>query len=149
MGDARLTPEAKAFVAKIDQDFFLRTGKRLHVNSGTRGPEAQAEAMFGKPVGTWRVYTDQTTVAEIRGAYERSRAAEADRAGQAKAMADVIRQQMAQGRYISNHLVFHAVDIRTFDFSPSERNVLKEASRRQGAKTILYEGTPPHLHVQF
>jgi hypothetical protein len=64
-------------------------------------------------------------------------------------MTQVMADQEKKGIYISRHMRATAVDFRTFDLSIAERRQLEDICRKHGAKVILAEGHPVHLHVQF
>lgn len=119
-----------------------RTGFDIVVTSGTRSPYQQAQAMITKfqMGGIQELYNTYSNDAEItRMVNEYGPTVE----GFARALQD----QLARGVYMSRHLRADALDFRVDGLSASEREQLMAASVASGAKKILYEGTPPHIHV--
>lgn len=119
-----------------------RTGFDIVVTSGTRSPYQQAQAMITKfqMGGIQELYNTYSNDAEItRMVNEYGPTVE----GFARALQD----QLARGVYMSRHLRADALDFRVDGLSASEREQLMAASAASGAKKILYEGTPPHIHV--
>lgn len=57
--------------------------------------------------------------------------------------------QEHKGIFLSRHMRATAIDFRTRNLTHHERKELEEACRKNGAKVILAEGHPVHLHVQF
>jgi hypothetical protein len=146
----RLTPESAAMADRIASGFFLRTGKRLRVTSGTRSSEKQATAMLNKGPETWQsLYRDKTAVQQIRAAHDQAIEAGEGRAGAITAMAQIIRQQEKVGRYVSRHLLSHALDLSIQGLSPSEQAILGQEAQRHDGKIIPEGGREPHIHVQF
>ena len=135
---------------RIAADFHRRTGRRLHVTSGTRTPEEQAEAMFDKLARGERLtslYRDVDAASEIQAAYRRHR--RDGRAVAVREMARVIRAQVGRGCLISRHLDANAVDVRSRNLSRREQAVLREVVRSAGNVELLQEGVPPHFHLQL
>ncbi len=148
--DVVLDAAATGYVAKVAAAFFQATGKDLVVTSAYRGPDEQAAAMYGKFIGPeWNIYKDKVALTEIHSVFLKDRAAGKSREDTIKDMAEVIRRQVGQHRYISSHLIATAVDFRKIGLSATEKAALVKAARDAGGRVVIDEGAPPHLHVQF
>ena len=145
-----LGPQMATTMERIAAEFRRRTGRRLHVTSGTRSPRQQARAMYEKlRLGQrlTRLYRDYEAASEIQSAYRRHR--RAGRRAAVRAMSQVIRQQIARETYISRHLRASAVDVRSRNLSRRHRQVFRNVVRAVGGVALLEEGTPPHFHLQL
>ncbi len=142
-----LKPEEKRFVAAVAADF----AKPLVVTSGYRGPDKQATAMYVKfkVGGSYHIYRQAAAAKAVHDIYESGVKVGKDRATIIRSMAKVMTDQERKGIYISRHMQATAVDFRTFDLSIAERRQLEDICRKHGAKVLLAEGHPVHLHVQF
>ena len=148
--DVVLDASAILFVAKVADAFNKATGKDLVVTSAYRGPAEQAAAMYGKFQGPeWNIYKDKHALTEIRSVYLKDIADRKSREQTISDMTEVIRRQVGQHRFISNHLVATALDFRKVGLSSAEVASLEKAARDNGAKVVIDEGSPPHVHVQF
>lgn len=148
--DVRLGAEMARQLDRIGAEFHERTGRRLHVTSGTRSPRAQARAMYdkirlGRPLTG--LYRDYEAASEIQTAYRRNR--RRGRGAAVSAMARVIRQQMQRGCFVSRHLRASAADVRSRNLSHRERRIFREVVRSVGGVSLLEEGRPPHFHLQM
>ncbi len=148
--DVRLAPQMHAALQRIARRFHERTGRWIHVTSGTRTAGQQADAMYEKLVRgqrLTRLYRDFEAASAIQQAYRDHR-----RQGRGRciaAMRRVIEQQVARGCYISRHLVESAADVRSRDLSRRERAVFRQVVAEVGGVSLLEEGTPPHFHLQL
>lgn len=139
-------------VAEIANGAFNLDGHPLVVTSGTRTPEAQAEAMLTKVAlgeNILRLYRDKTSVSSALHAYRQARHEGLPFAGGVSAMAGVIQAQMDKGVFISNHLHAGAVDIRIRDLSPHEKMDLYAVAQQTPGVRIHPEDVPPHLHMDI
>jgi hypothetical protein len=129
--DVVLTSGMKGFLKKLRG----RVGFDFVVTSGVRSLSSQAEAMYRKlslyGFGSLSIYPD-ALVAGMEGA---------------KSSADVLailRQRLAQGFSVSDHLRGAAVDIRTRTLTTAQIQALFDAAKALG-------GTPgweeDHLHI--
>lgn len=147
---ARLSPAMERTIASIAEEFHRRTGRGIHVTSGTRTPREQARAMYDKlRLGQQltRLYRDYEAASEIQRAYRQHRREGASACVQA--MARVIRSQVRRGCYISRHLRAQAADVRSRDMSRRERRVFEQVVGELSDVSMLREGTPPHFHLQL
>ncbi|HEX5706221.1 MAG TPA: LysM peptidoglycan-binding domain-containing protein [Pyrinomonadaceae bacterium] len=144
-----LSARATEVLNQIGDEYFRRTGREFTVTSGTRTPRAQARAMYNKLANgdDLSEYTNRTAVAEIRVAYDESRRAGRTADQTIAAMESVIAAQVARGTFISRHLRGNGADIslRGLDQPAFRASV---AASNTGS-TLLYEGTPPHFHLQW
>lgn len=146
----RLGDDVEATLERIGREYHRRTGRRLHVTSGTRTPREQAEAMYEKlQLGEQltRTYRDFEAASEIQAAYRSHR--RHGRAACVRAIAQVIRRQLRRGCYISRHLHASAVDVRSRDMSPRQQRVFREIVAGVEGVELLQEGRPPHFHLQM
>lgn len=146
----RLGPRMERVIRRIARAFHRRTGRGIHVTSGTRSPREQARAMFFKlrrGQRLTRLYRDYDAASEIQRAYQRHR--REGRGVCVRAMARVIRAQVERGCFISRHLRASAADVRSRDMSRRERRVFRQVVARFDQVSLLEEGTPPHFHLQL
>ena len=111
----------------------------LVVTSGFRTPSAQATAMFTKiELGEdlTKLYRNQSFANAVTEAYPSHGTAAA-----------VIAEYAAAGGG-STHLRGVGIDLRTRDFTTTQRNELKAAIESMG-DFALYEPTPPHMHIEL
>ena len=148
--DVVLDAAATAYVTRVAAAFYQATGKDLVVTSAYRGPDEQAAVMYGKFIGPeWNIYKDKVALSEIHSVFLKDRAARKSKDETVSDMAQVIRRQVGQHRYISSHLVATAVDFRKIGLTTDEKGALVKAARDAGGHVVIDEGSPPHLHVQF
>ena len=148
--DVSLTVTIERRVAALGYSFFRETGKRVVVTSGSRTPESQAKAMHTKHrlgVRLSRFYRS-AAAKEIEIAFRAAAQSGADREAIIAAGADVIRQQMARGVYISKHLMHDAVDIRSRDLTRRQKSLFRRLAREHGFRVLL-ETRPPHFHLSL
>jgi hypothetical protein len=123
----------------------------MTVTSGKRSPRNQAKAMFDKfylrdpKMGT--LYKNRAAYTEIKKEYDGPDSGRS-RDDIERAMAIIIERQVAKGVYLSRHLTGKAVDVRSVGLSAQDVRRIKEAVKREGG-TVIEEGIPPHLHLQF
>ena len=147
-----LSAEVEARLAQIAARYFRATGRTLLVTSGTRGPQKQARAMYGKLIAganLLRLYGKKGAIRAIVAAYRTGRRAKLDREQVIAAMAQVIEAQCEEGVFVSKHLVAGAVDIRSYDMSRAQKASFKQAVRAQPGVSVLQERRPPHFHLSF
>lgn len=145
-----LGPAMAQTMEQIAAEYHRRTGRRLHVTSGTRSPHEQADAMFEKLSRGQRLtslYRDFEAASEIQSSYRRHR--RSGRRVAVREMARVIRSQMGRGCFISRHLTANAVDVRSYDLSRRDQQVFRDVVRAVGGVELLQEGVPPHFHLQM
>ncbi|MEC7518404.1 MAG: hypothetical protein VYE22_00995 [Myxococcota bacterium] len=146
----RLAPEVRQTLGQIADAFHARTGRGIHVTSGTRTPREQADAMYDKlrlGVQLTRLYRDYEAASEIQSAYRGCRRRARQRC--VREIARVIRRQVRRGCYISRHLRASAVDVRSRDMSRRERRIFEQVVRGFAGVSVLEEGRPPHFHLQM
>jgi hypothetical protein len=114
----------------------------LYVTSGVRDDESQARAMLGKlkaggAAELYKVYAADSVVAKLLAA-----------APTVDAWSAIIRQATADGVRLSRHLGGGSVDLRTKNLTDAQVKAIQAAVTQTGGKS-LYEGAPPHLHVDL
>lgn len=146
----RLAPEMRGTLAQIADAFHRRTGRGIHVTSGTRTPREQADAMYDKlrlGVRLTHLYRDFDAASEIQSTYHDCRRRPRSRC--VREIARVIRRQVRRGCFISRHLRASAVDVRSRDMSRRERRIFQQVVEGFPDVSLLEEGRPPHFHLQM
>lgn len=143
-----LNENAKAKLSAIGQEYQKRTGKTFAVTSGTRTPYRQASAMFTKiQLGDdFSEYRNKAAVSEILTAYRRAKAAGKSGEEIKQAMSETIQNQVNRQTYISRHLKGGAADV---SIRGLDQKAFREAVKSVTGGEPLYEGKPPHFHLQF
>ena len=146
----RLGRSIQPVLRSIADEFRARTGRRLHITSGTRSSLEQAEAMYAKlRMGQrlTRLYRDYESAAAIQRAYRQNR-----RRGRRRcvaAMAAVIERQVREGTFISLHLRASAADVRSRNMNRRQRRIFRRVVAGHPEVELLEEGRPPHWHLQL
>lgn len=144
--------ELEEAVARVARRFFKLARQPLVITSGPRTPEGQALAMYHKLVqgaSLRRLYRKTEAAEEIRAAYLEGRRARKQHDAIIADMAQVIRQQMERGLYVSPHLKAGAVDIRSRNLRQAAKAALRRAvSSFRGMRLIREEKIPPHFHLE-
>ncbi|MES2522660.1 MAG: hypothetical protein V4617_08190 [Gemmatimonadota bacterium] len=152
--DAQVPLQIERAVHDIAEEFYRQTRERLHVTSGSRTPEKQAEAMYVKlELGDdiLSLYRNRTAATAIKAAYDAGKAAAKSRLVIQQDMTAVIAQQVAGGVFISRHLDHGAVDIRTREIPADVMQALRVviASSPTVRGEPIEETTPPHYHLEL
>lgn len=114
-------------------DLRTRTTAALYVTSGYRNPMRQASAMLNIWTGTGEY--------ELRRIYNKVLVGEVIAAGQnVGAMAAVIEDQVARGKYISRHLYKSGLDLNSNRLTDEEVAEIVSAARSMGARVGLEPG---------
>ena len=145
-----LSPRMEGVLQRIGESYRGHTGREIHVTSGTRTPESQAEAMFDKLANgqsLLALYRDAEAAREVTQAFRANRRRGRDAA--VRAMAAVIRAQVRRGCFISRHLSAGAADVRSRNMSRRERRLFERIVRQMPDVELLAEGSPPHFHLQL
>ena len=150
--EVSLSPEVERKVAMIAESYHRRTGKTLVLTSGTRDVARQAEAMhellrLGADLS--RIYKNREAVKEVTAAYQRGRAERRPPRAVIEAVADVLREQMQRGVYVSAHLRAGAVDVRSRGMSASDKRAFVAGVEEVGGAEVIEEVAPPHFHVEL
>lgn len=145
-----IPPALKERVEEIAASYYRMTGKTITVTDGSRTVQDQADAMFDKLQGKdgFKYYKNARASGEIRKVYEETRAVTDDPEKIKQAMRKKIEEQVAKGTYVSNHLKSRALDIRSKDMSPAQKEAFEKAAAQAGIKPCE-EGDPPHYHLEF
>jgi hypothetical protein len=121
----------------------LATGQRIHVTSGRRGVQRQAEAMYDNYLdGTEPSYANTAAEKEVHRAYLSGLNKKVSRDRTIASMANVLAAQTKRGIYLSRHMRSNAIDIRT----PSA-SVLRAIRRHPDVQSVGVEND--HIHIQF
>jgi uncharacterized protein YcbK (DUF882 family) len=130
---------------ELIDSYFERAGTYLHITSGFRSPQAQAEAMYhnlrayGKSYVS-RVYGGSAAAIAIIELYSGN---QKNRAAAINSMAAIIQSQVAAGVYVSRHLLGKAFDIR---LRGTNLSVLRKIVRSLGGRLGVERD---HYHVEF
>jgi hypothetical protein len=146
---AKVVSSQEDKIKAIANEFKDKTKVALIVNSGVRGAKEQAEAMYVKlKAGETGKYSQKEPYNEIKDAYDNGvKDKLTDKQIQQK-MTDVITKQVSDGIYISNHMTGNAADLRIAGLNGEQGKEVVAAAESQGYEAT-YEGTPPHIHVDF
>lgn len=151
-----LADEAMKFLDAIGVKYFKRVGKKFNVNSGTRTPYRQANAMVGVIEAgdrTLSKYGNRQAINEILNAYRTG----GSRADKVQKMADVIQNQVNRNIFISNHLKAGGIDIATVGdketgvpkMSEAEEKIMIEIAKEVTGGQAFKEMFPEHIHIQY
>jgi hypothetical protein len=146
----KLTPALEKKMAQIANAYYVIARKDIRITSGTRSPAKQALAMFDnmKKGDRLTVYINQTLAGQIRNAFDTAQAAGQSDQATIAAMEQVIAQQVANGQYISKHLISGAVDVSVQNMSRQDEKIF-DAVAKTIAKTVILETVERHFHLQF
>lgn len=140
-----MTSDLQEKVANLANHYFAITGKGLIVTSGYRPPDRQSKAMFDKIVtegetSVRNLYKNKTLIDEILNVYR------ANKGNPTVAMAEIqktIEAQMKRGKFISNHLLSNAIDVRK---ATTNLASLRTAVAQVGGRVVV-EGN--HYHIEL
>lgn len=143
--DILITEQVREKVERLAGVYRQETGERLIVTSGYRPPFRQARAMYENAIdfgeATVRAtYTATDLVDEILAAFRPQRN---NPTAAIAAMQAVIEAQIRRGRFISNHLLSNAVDVRK---RTTRLSVLRAAAASVGGRVVV-EGN--HYHIEL
>lgn len=128
-------------------DLAHQVGFQVFVTSAVRTARDQARAMLKKwelgGASELSIYKRQDLVAELLA----TTATE-------DAWAAVIEEQISRGDLLSSHLSGRAFDLRTTgagtgQLTEGQIAAVQQGAVQLGAKKVLREDTPPHLHVEL
>lgn len=145
-----LPPEVEEKVEEIADAYNEKTdGETITVTSGTREPAEQAEAMFKNRhyhnEDFTKVYKDWDSAKEIQDAYDEAIGKKSHQEV-IDDMTEVIKKQVDDGTYISEHLKDGAVDIKSLDMTADQKEKFKEAAEEAGASYIHHKH---HWHLEL
>ncbi|MFL6331766.1 MAG: peptidoglycan-binding protein [Pyrinomonadaceae bacterium] len=132
-------------VANLANHYFAITGNGLIITSGYRPPDRQSKAMFDKIVtegetSVRNLYKNKTLIDELLNVYR------ANKGNPTVAVAELqktIEAQMKRGRFISNHLLSNAIDVRKRTTNLAS---LRTAVSQVGGRVVV-EGN--HYHIEL
>lgn len=99
--------------------------------------------------GSYKIYIETAAAKAVHDAYVSGIKSGRSKEAVIESMAAVMEGQVKRGAYLSRHMRDTAVDFRTYNLTTAQKNELEAACEKNGAKVILDEDHPPHLHVQF
>jgi peptidoglycan hydrolase-like protein with peptidoglycan-binding domain len=132
-------------VANLANHYFAITGNGLIITSGYRPPDRQSKAMFDKLVNEGEtsvrnLYKNKTLIDEILNVYRQNKG------NPPVAVAEIqktIEGQMKRGKFISNHLLSNAIDVRKRTTNLAS---LRTAVSQVGGRVVV-EGN--HYHIEL
>ena len=132
-------------VANLANHYFAITGNGLIITSGYRPPDRQSKAMFDKLVtegetSVRNLYKNKILIDEILNVYRQNKG------NPPVAVAEIqktIEGQMKRGKFISNHLLSNAIDVRKRTTNPAS---LRTAVSQVGGRVVV-EGN--HYHIEL
>jgi hypothetical protein len=153
-----LSADAKEKLDAIGEEYFKKTGKKFNVNSGTRSPYTQADAMYtviesGDP--KLSLYGNRVAINEILNAYNSGKKQGKSKVEIVKAMTDEIQKQVDNKIFISNHLKAGAIDIdingegNIPPMTRTEKKIMLEIAKKVTGGDAFEEKHPPHIHIQY
>jgi hypothetical protein len=147
----RPTRDVVALFADRKHTLIIRyrrsAGRDLYITDGHRTERQQAIAIRKnlRLYGTRHVivlYRSSPAIREIVQAYRLNR-----RSGRSiSAMTRVIEKQVSQGIFISNHMRWRAVDVRSRGWHRARLSVLQQVAQSMGARVSV---EPNHYHVDL
>jgi peptidoglycan hydrolase-like protein with peptidoglycan-binding domain len=140
-----MTASLQEKVANLANHYFAITGNGLIVTSGYRPPDRQSKAMYDKIVtegetSVRNLYKNKTLIDELLNVYR------ANKGNPTVAVAEIqkaIEGQMKRGKFISNHLLSNAIDVRKRTTNLAS---LRTAVSQVGGRVVV-EGN--HYHIEL
>lgn len=146
--DVVIPARLRRSLGEISEEYFYRTNTPVYVNSGYRGPAHQASVMYDKIAGGDRTtYAKGRSSLELMAMLDRGIQKGQDRRATEAAMTALIKAQMANGRYVSQHLVQNALDFAK-PYNAAHQDVLRRIILKHGHR-ILKEKGDDHIHTSF
>jgi hypothetical protein len=130
--------------------FFAQVKRPIFITSGTRSVHEQAVALDKKiRAGDNRlgVYKNRSAANELLSAWKR--AGSQGVKAQVAAIEKVLRDQMARGIFVSQHLKAGAVDVRSIDMGGGQKKALRVAAKTVDGLRMIEEKKPPHFHLEL
>jgi|GEM_PF-6389158 len=147
----RIPVKVERTVAAIAQRAAVR--KPIVVTSAARTATSQADAMRTKIAmgdNVMRLYRDKRSAAQVVQAYREAKHSGASKTQVIARMAEVIKTQIDEGKFLSNHLREGAVDIRSRGLTNWERKeIVAAAQETPGVRRAIVETIPPHIHLEL
>lgn len=143
-------------INRIAKDYYFQSGQvfktpiKIVLTSGLRSSMSQASAMFYKFLsgGDYKLYKNKEAAKQIYDSFKSGRRLGLSNAQIKTRMKEVIDEQIAEGIYISKHLKYGAVDVRSRILTPAQQDLFMSVAA-QYVESILLEKHPPHFHLQF
>ncbi|MDT5268858.1 MAG: hypothetical protein QOH49_1044 [Acidobacteriota bacterium] len=140
-----MTASLQEKVANLANHYFAIISNGLIITSGYRPPDRQSKAMFDKIVtegetSVRNLYKNKTLIDEILNVYRQNKS------NPAVAVAEIqktIEGQMKRGKFISNHLLSNAIDVRK---ATTNLASLRTAVSQVGGRVVV-EGN--HYHIEL
>lgn len=140
-----MTADLQEKVANLANHYFAITGSGLIITSGYRPPDRQSKAMFDKLVtegetSVRNLYKNKALIDEILNVFRQNRG------NPTVAVAEIqktIEGQMKRGKFISNHLLSNAIDLRK---RTTNLGSLRTAVSQVGGRVVV-EGN--HYHIEL
>jgi peptidoglycan hydrolase-like protein with peptidoglycan-binding domain len=140
-----MTADLQEKVANLANHYFAITGNGLIVTSGYRPPDRQSKAMYDKLVNEGEtsvrnLYKNKVLIDEILNVYR------SNKGNPPVAVAEIqktIEGQMKRGKFISNHLLSNAIDVR----KPTTNLASLRTAVSQVGGRVVVEGN--HYHIEL
>jgi hypothetical protein len=139
-----LSAEAEEYLRRLRT--ALPSSVQLHVTSGTRTAQSQAQAMLDKATAAEKL--GRSAYDELHAIYKNDALIDVLLAlpRELTAWTTTIAARAAAGEYISAHQRGRSFDLRSSVLDSSSLSLLKNAISSSGGK-YLVEDAPPHIHV--
>jgi hypothetical protein len=148
--DLKLNDSRTNTLRRIAEFYFARTHVALIATGGTRTPGRQAELMYAKfkhGDDVKVLYENKSALAEIQRVYEQGK--HKPKGKVVREIREVIEDQITRGVYISRHLQFGAVDIRSRGMSTTQESAFRAAVAKESHVILLDERTSPEPHFHL
>jgi len=150
----RLTEKAGDRLLLIARQFHDETRRQLVITGGERNAERQAQLMYKKldhGEDLIKLYARDDLVRPIISAYKHGKQARHTRKRTLRSMTDVIQTQVDQKQYVSRHLAFTAVDVRSRDMTPKAESAFREAVKAVPGVILIDErkSATPCFHLSM
>ncbi len=146
--DVLISTGGESRLRKLSHAYFKASGRKLHITSALRTPYRQALAMYinAERYGieyVLQTYNDKGAAWAVIRAYQKNR----DNSKKAvKKMEEIIRFQVGQNRYLSNHLRDLAFDIRSRGDQKADLTLLIRIVEGMKGEVVVEKD---HYHVEF
>src|SRR5829696_8662355 len=140
-----MTASLQEKVANLANHYFAITGNGLIITSGYRPPDRQSKAMFDKLVNEGEtsvrnLYKNKTLIDEILNTYRQNKGNPTVSVAEIQKTIEV---QMKRGKFISNHLLSNAIDVRK---ATTNLSSLRTSVSQVGGRVVV-EGN--HYHIEL
>ncbi len=151
--NAVMNPLLTAKATAVANAFYQQTGQNIVINSGYRGPQSQANAMFLKFNLEGNKTYPGPAGKQVYNTYLSAKENGLSDPEVISAMTSTIQNQVDNKVYVSKHLSGLGMDFKiqtngVMIYTPAQIVALKAAIVQAGGR-VLPESAPPHIHGSF